>query len=77
LTEAAKKSGISTSYLSLIESGQREPTLKVMEDVAKALEIPMSLLVFLGAEAGEIDELTDQQWSKLSRRIERLIDVLS
>lgn len=39
LEELAKKSGISTSFLSNIEKGSRKPTLETIEKVANALGI--------------------------------------
>ncbi len=39
LEELAKKSGISTSFLSNIEKGSRKPTLETIEKIANALGI--------------------------------------
>jgi transcriptional regulator with XRE-family HTH domain len=43
--ELAKKAGISVSYVSMLERGQRSPPLDAIEAVAKALSVkPTSLL---------------------------------
>ncbi len=43
--ELADKSGVSISFLSDITTGKGNPSLKVMEDVAKALQTPLPLLL--------------------------------
>ena len=43
--ELAKKAGISVSYVSMLERGQRSPPLETLESVAKALNVkPTQLL---------------------------------
>lgn len=45
--ELADKSGVSISFLSDITTGKGNPSLKVMEDIAKALQTPLPLLLEL------------------------------
>ena len=45
--ELAHKAGISTSYLSLLESRKRQPTLTVMAALARELGLSLSELVLL------------------------------
>lgn len=40
LKELAEKTGLSSSYLSLVENGRTSPSLKVLEKVAQALDVP-------------------------------------
>jgi transcriptional regulator with XRE-family HTH domain len=41
----AKATGVSVSYISMLERGQRSPPLETMEALAKALRVsPLSLL---------------------------------
>lgn len=49
--ELADKSGVSISFLSDITTGKGNPSLKVMEDIAKALQTPLPLLL----EATDLD----------------------
>jgi transcriptional regulator with XRE-family HTH domain len=43
--EVAAKAGISTSYVSMLERGQRSPPLSTLEELAKAFGIkPIALL---------------------------------
>ena len=41
----AFESGLDRTYISLIELGQRSPTLDTMQKIARALEIEISVLV--------------------------------
>lgn len=52
--DLAKLAGISVSYLSLLERSKRDPALSTVESIAKALQMPIELLFFLGAEGGEL-----------------------
>lgn len=50
----AKRAGISVSYLSLLERSLRDPPLSTLQKVAAALNMPLEILFFLGAEGGEL-----------------------
>ena len=50
--DLALECGINKNYLSDLERGTRNPTVKVMEKIAKALEIDLSTL-FKGIESFE------------------------
>ena len=45
--ELAKKLGISASHLSEIESGQKTPSLVLLERYGKVFEVPVSSILFL------------------------------
>ena len=45
--DLAEKSGVSISFLSDITTGKGNPSLKVMEDIARALQTPLPLLLEL------------------------------
>lgn len=53
-TELAQQAGCSVSYLSMLENSQRDPTLSTIENIAKALHVPMEILFFLASEKGEL-----------------------
>jgi transcriptional regulator with XRE-family HTH domain len=42
--ELAERVGISASMLSLVESGKREPTIRMLRDIGRALQIPSAAL---------------------------------
>lgn len=65
--ELARRAGVSVSYLSLLERGERsDPGLSSLESIAKGLETPMTLLLFLAAEDEELKEFSPELKEKLS-----------
>lgn len=66
LEDLADAADFSRSYLSMIESGKREPTLSTIEKIAKALSIPVPILLFLAAEKDELEGLDGETASRLS-----------
>ena len=66
-TELAKKAGVSVSYLSLLERGERsDPSLTTLEGISDALEIPLSLVFFLASEPSELEGIDQEVIEKLS-----------
>ncbi|GLI17727.1 transcriptional regulator [Moorella thermoacetica] len=49
--QLSKKSGVAQSYIHDIESGAKSPTLRTLEKLAAALEVPLGEL--LGEEEGK------------------------
>lgn len=52
--ELSEKSGVSISFLSDLTTGKANPSLKVMESIAKVLETPLPLLL----EMSDLDPAT-------------------
>ena len=76
LTQAqlAVLAGISVPHLCLMEQNKRGATVATLEAIAKALKIPLSILIFLAAQHDEIKELDGSQIEELSSNIMRLIN---
>jgi transcriptional regulator with XRE-family HTH domain len=72
--EVAKRARITTSYLSLIESGRRYPSLPTLERVCKALGVPLHLVMLLAAGPGEIP---GKRRKELARVAESLLHFLA
>lgn len=66
LDELAERVSLSQSYLSMIESGKRLPTLPSIEKIAKGLEIPLPIVLFLAAEKDELSGLDEETIRRLS-----------
>ena len=64
--DLAEKASLSVSYLSLIESGKRDPSFSTIENIALALEIPLSILIFLAGENKEFEEISPELSERLS-----------
>lgn len=44
--DVATKLNVSKNYISLIENGKKDPSLKFLKDLAKILDIPVLLLIW-------------------------------
>jgi len=64
-SELAERAGICVSYLSLLERDKRDPNLATIQRLADALQVPLTVLIFLAV---------DQESIGLSRP---LVDALS
>lgn len=72
-SDLADSAQISVSYLSLIEQGKRDPNFSTVQQIAVALNVPISILAFLAAEQGEIDDISPELAEKLSHTALKLI----
>lgn len=69
LEELAERADLSQSYLSMIESGKREPTLSSIRKIAEALGVPTPILLFLAAEKRELEGLDAETSRRLSAAV--------
>lgn len=74
LTEVAKTAGISTAFLSLIERGEKEPSLTVLRRIADALDVPSDVLLLLAQADGGSLRTSDRGSERLAVSLERLAD---
>ena len=68
--ELAERMGISASQLSLIEKGKRQPSFKVVSNLAGVTGVPTSLIMLL---ASDPDEVADEDISSLATALLRLL----
>jgi transcriptional regulator with XRE-family HTH domain len=73
-SKLAELSGVSVSHLCLIEKNKRDPSITTVESIAKALNTPLSVLIFIAAEKEDIPELNPNQLDDLSTGILELMD---
>jgi transcriptional regulator with XRE-family HTH domain len=52
--QLAKKAGLDSSYVSLLESGKRTASPEAISAIAKALGSPLEVLQLLGADEAEL-----------------------
>jgi transcriptional regulator with XRE-family HTH domain len=71
--QLADKAAIDRSYLSLIESGKRQPSTEVIEKIAKALVIPFHLLSLLGSEESDVKQTSQEHIASLSVALTKLL----
>ena len=65
--QLAKLAGCSTSYLSLLENGRRDPPLSTISKISQALKIPTNILIFLAASPSETNNISKELAGDLSR----------
>ena len=70
--QLAQRVGISASMLSLVESGRREPTIRLLRDIGKALEIPPAALLVVALQ----EESKDADQTPLAVRMRDMADSL-
>ena len=75
LRELASDSGVSVAYLSLVENGERQPSLDVIRRLSKSLGIPSEALVLIGM--GENSDLTSENAgaTELTKTVDRLMQI--
>jgi transcriptional regulator with XRE-family HTH domain len=73
----AEKVGLSTSYISLLERNERDPPLSTLQKISAALEVPLSVLVFIGTAPAELETLSPEIVEKLSAATMKLLRATS
>ena len=68
--ELARRIGVSTSLLSLIERGKRQPSVRVIGALGSATATPTSLIMLLASSA---DELAHDHTGDLARALLSLL----
>lgn len=65
-SDLANLAGVSVSYISLIEQEKRDPNFSVLQSIAKALDVPLSILVFLATDNKDIQIMSPELFEKMS-----------
>lgn len=71
--ELSQKSGVNRSQLALVESGKREPGLRVLEQLATALDLPLYLLMLIASEDDDLKGIDQAQASALGATLLGLV----
>lgn len=72
-SQLAEKAEIDRSYLSMIESGKRTPSVEIIERIAVALKLPFHLLSLLGSEDSDIRKAPHNHIAGLSLALTKLL----
>lgn len=62
----ASKAELSPSYISLLERNERDPPFSTLQRISNALEVPLSVLVFVGTDPSELGPLSQDVAEKLA-----------
>jgi transcriptional regulator with XRE-family HTH domain len=72
-SELAARMTITPSQLSLIEGGKRQPSLRVVDSLAKAVGMPGALVTLLASSSDDVSTQADGEISELARALLRLL----
>src|SRR5271157_2332420 len=72
MSEMARRCGISTAFLSLVEKGDRHPSLNVLRRMAKTLGLPPEALLQMGMGTGA-DSSAPRQTVAITKAVQQLI----
>ena len=72
-SQLADLAEIDRSYLSLIESGKRHPSVETIEKISRALKLPFHLLSLLGSEEVDVKKASHEQINALSIALTKLL----
>jgi transcriptional regulator with XRE-family HTH domain len=72
--EFASSVGITQSYLSLIETGHKKPSLEVLQQMADIVNTPLPVLFWFGIERDDVDEKKQYAYDTLKPSIDNLIN---
>ena len=71
--ELARRARIDAGHISLIEKGKRKPTLRTLERLIRALDIPHDLLILLSADRKELGVSDPQELERVAQSLVRLL----
>lgn len=69
----AEMAGMSRSYLSEIETNQKDPNLLRLACIASVLEIPLWVIIFLSLQDNDLPESKKSAWKNFDPVIRNLI----
>jgi len=69
----ADRVGVTQTYLSLLESDLKTPSINLINSLSKELKIPSSILVYLTLNKDEIPKKKHEAFEKINPLIEDLI----
>lgn len=73
-SELANRLSVGASHMSLIESGKRQPSVKVLGEIASVLGVPPHLLTLLASDPNDIAKRADpEQVAQLGRSLLELL----
>lgn len=71
--ELAAHLSIGPSQLSLIESGRRKPSVRTIEEICRALQVPQPLLLLLASSPEDLEHQTDDTLALLGQSLLTLL----
>ncbi len=74
--ELAQKSGLSQTYLSLIENEKQKPSFSALDEICSCFEIPLPLFMFMSLSEEDIPEGKRESFNLLKPSIDQLVSAI-
>lgn len=71
--EVAEEAGISQTYLSQIESGDKMPSIEVIQKLCEIYGVPLELVVWLGHESKDVSPKKRKFFKQLKPIVDSII----
>lgn len=68
--DLAQRASVKANYLSLVEAGKRDPSLKVLRAIARELNVPISLLFW---ESERLPKMNSEKEENAALNLRRLL----
>lgn len=73
--QLAEKVGVTSNYISLLENGERIPSVDLLEAIGKELGVPSSVLLVLGTNREDTGSPLDKLISSMQQAINKFLDL--
>jgi transcriptional regulator with XRE-family HTH domain len=64
---------VDPSYISLIEAGDRTPSLDLMELISKKLDVPLNLLILMATEDSDLKNISEKDAEEIGKELVSLL----
>jgi len=71
--QLARAAGLDPSHISLIEKGDRKPSLQAIGKLCRALKIPEPLFNMLAVQAADLQGIEEQEFQKIGVYLARFL----
>ena len=72
--DLAIAAGLSTPYISQVETGKKSPTLSSLEKISMALEIPFPILSFMSMDNTDVPEEKQEAFKLVRPAVQAMIE---
>ncbi|NRN27105.1 helix-turn-helix domain-containing protein [Photorhabdus heterorhabditis] len=73
-SELARLSTLSKSYLTRLTNNERVPNLETLEKICHALNVPLSIFIFLSSDNSEIENISQSLKDKMDGILQELLE---
>jgi transcriptional regulator with XRE-family HTH domain len=71
--ESCKKTGFKQSYLSLVESGKREPSREYLIALARAYDVPLIVFEFMSVNINDVQKSKRAFFKSIKPEVDKMI----